>query len=288
MKTQKRALVGLWLLLSSPSLGVPAFSTLGLVLRVDVFHRQLLVSCQEVPGILPAKILQVSVQNPQLLNGLRRGNLIDLTLSVSDKSAYASNIQIHEYNSAEREPANARRLRALDNALGRSGLELLRPGESVPNFALIDQNSRLVSLQQFRGKMVVVNFVYTRCALPNYCYRLSNNFGVLQKREQARLGHDLVLLTVTFDPVHDRPENLLNYAKTWNADLNNWRFLTGAEADVERVCAMFGVNAFSSEGLFVHSLHTALIDRDGKLVANLEGNQFTAQQLGDLVEASLN
>jgi protein SCO1/2 len=50
---------------------------------------------------------------------------------------------------------------------------------------------------------------------------------------------------------------------------------------------MFGVNFWPDEGLLTHSLHTAVIDRDGKLVANLEGNQFTAVQLGDLVEATL-
>jgi protein SCO1/2 len=76
---------------------------------------------------------------------------------------------------------------------------------------------------------------------------------------------------------------LSEYARTWKADPENWRFLTGAAADVQRVCDQFGVNYVPDEGLFVHSLHTAVIGRDGKLVVNLEGNEFTAQQLGDLV-----
>jgi protein SCO1 len=50
---------------------------------------------------------------------------------------------------------------------------------------------------------------------------------------------------------------------------------------------MFGVDAFQDEGLMNHSLHTAVIDRSGKLVANIEGNQFTAEQLGDLVETAI-
>jgi protein SCO1/2 len=44
------------------------------------------------------------------------------------------------------------------------------------------------------------------------------------------------------------------------------------------------MNFWRTEGLLTHSLHTAVLDRSGKLVANIEGNQFTAQQLGDLVE----
>jgi protein SCO1/2 len=56
---------------------------------------------------------------------------------------------------------------------------------------------------------------------------------------------------------------------------------------VQRVCHLFGVDSFVDEGLMIHSLHTAIIDRQGKLVANLEGNQFTASQLGDLAQAVL-
>ncbi len=135
--------------------------------------------------------------------------------------------------------------------------------------------------------MVALNFVYTRCVLPEYCFRSSNNFGVLQKRFQGRLGKDLILLTVTFDPVHDQPEVLHNCAKTWKADPENWRFLTGPAPDVQRVCDWFGVNFVPDEGLFVHSLHTVIVARDGKLIANLEGNEFTAQQFADLLETVL-
>ena len=75
--------------------------------------------------------------------------------------------------------------------------------------------------------------------------------------------------------------------KTWKADSENWRFLTGNAPDVQRVCDLFGVNFVPDEGFFVHSLHTAIIGRDGKLVANLEGNEFTAQQFADLLKTVL-
>ena len=160
-------------------------------------------------------------------------------------------------------------------------------GESVPDFRLIDQKRRPVALAGLRGKVVAINFVYTSCALPNFCLRIANNFGVLQKRFQAQLGRDLVLLTVTFDPVHDTPEALAQYASRWDADPALWHFLTGPVRDVQRVCHLFGVDFFPDEGLMNHSLHTAIIDRQGKLVANIEGNQFTADQLGDLMESVL-
>jgi protein SCO1/2 len=157
----------------------------------------------------------------------------------------------------------------------------------VPDFVLNDQNHRRVALSQFSGKLVLINFIYTRCALPNFCLRISNNFGVLQRRFQPRMGKDLIFLTVTFDPVHDTPEALARYASAWKADPQNWRFLTGLTSDIARVCASFGVDFFPDEGLMDHSLHTAIIDSQGKLVVNLEGNEYSAEQLGDLVQTVL-
>ncbi len=110
------------------------------------------------------------------------------------------------------------------------------------------------------------------------CFRSDSKRGLVR---------DLVLLTVTFDPVHDTPEVLAKYSEQWKANPAAWHFLTGSEADVQRVCRMFGVQAFPNEGLMDHSLHTVLIDRQGKLAANLEGNRFTASQLGDLTEGIL-
>ena len=132
--------------------------------------------------------------------------------------------------------------------------------------------------------MVVISFMYTRCALPNYCFRLSTNLSRLQKRFHDRLGRDLILLSITFDPAHDQPAQLADYAKNWKADPAAWHMLTGSAADVQNVCREFGVVAYPDEGLLIHSLHTVIVDRQGNLAANLEGNEFTAAQLGDLVE----
>lgn len=61
--------------------------------------------------------------------------------------------------------------------------------------------------------------------------------------------------------------------------------MTGPPAEVQKFCARFGVAFFPDEGQLIHSLHTLIIDRQGKLAANLEGNEFTAEELGDLVES---
>ena len=257
----------------------------GLVLSVDRVHKSMVVSCREIPGFMDAMVMSFPVSDAKALEPLTRGAVIEFTLVVGKESSHAENVRVRGYDSAEREPAKARRLQALEEAL--RGPRRLAVGQAIPDFTLTDQQGRALHFRQFAGKVVAINFVYTRCALPEYCVRSTNNFGVIQKQFQKRLGKDLVLLTVTFDPVHDRPEILRNYANTWKADPENWRFLTGAVGDVQRVCDLFGVNYVPDEGLFVHSLHSAIVGRDGKLVANLEGNEFTAQQFADLLTSVL-
>ena len=157
----------------------------------------------------------------------------------------------------------------------------------MADFALTDQTGQRVALSQFAGKVVAVTFIYTSCPLPDYCFRLSNNFGRLEKRFAGSMGRDLVLLSISFDPVHDQPKVLAQYAATWKADPKSWHFLTGTLPDVKAVCRKFGLNFWQDEGQFTHSLHTLVIDRQGKLAANFEGNEFTAEQLGDFLAVAL-
>lgn len=286
MKTRHIDRIWLWVaLLASSCATVSAeqrYQASGLVLSVDRAHRTMEVSCHEIPGFMGAMVMSFPVTDAKALEPLGSGTMIDFILIVGKDASRVENIRIRSYDSTEREPSKARRLKSFEEAL-RGNVHRLAVGQPVPDFTLSDQQKRTIHFRQFAGKVVALNFVYTRCALPEYCVRSSNNFGAIQKQFQKRMGKDLVLLTVTFDPVHDQPEVLREYAKTWKADPENWRFLTGAADDVQHVCDLFGVNFVPDEGLFVHSLHSAIVDRNGKLVANLEGNEFTAQQFADLL-----
>lgn len=260
----------------------------GMVLLVEQARARIVVSHDAIPGLMPAMTMPFEVRQPEDLRDVTAGATIRFTLVVGKESAYAERLQVVAYQSVEQDPLAARRLRLLKSVAARASTSsLVSPGQMVPDFSLIDQTRQRVTLSQFRGKVVALNFIYTSCALPQFCYRMANHFGVVQKRFEARMGRDLVLLTVSFDPARDSPEMLAAYARQWQANPSAWRFLTGSAPDVGRVCAMFGVDFYPDEGLMNHSLHTAIIARDGTLVANIEGNQFTAAQLGDLVDTAL-
>lgn len=268
---------------------VREYAVTGMVVRVNAAQKTLTVSHQAITGLMPAMTMPFDVAQPSELAGLEPGTIVSFTLKVDQTTSRAERIRVVRYENVEQDPFNASRLKLMKELAtqGAPQTRMVAVGDVVPDFRLIDQQRRPVALSELRGKVVVLNFVYTTCALPNFCLRLANNFGVLQKRFARELGRDLALLTLTFDPVHDTPEALATYARQWNANGDTWRFLTGPVADVERACALFGVHAFSNEGLLDHSLHTAVIDRQGRLVANIEGNQFTPAQLGDLTESVL-
>jgi protein SCO1/2 len=258
----------------------------GLLLAVDPSRRMITVSCKEIPGYMEAMVMTFGVKDSTLPQDLRPGVMVDFTLMVDSNASFAEDIHARPFESLELDPTEARRLNLVENASSAHppSADVLRTGDRVPDFRLTDQNHDIVSLSQFRGKIVALTFIYTRCPLPDYCVRLSNNFGVLQRRFKSRMGRDLVLLTVVIDPVHDQPAKLDSYARTWKADPRSWRFLTGSVADIQRICRGFDMAFYPDEGLFVHSFHTVVISRSGRLAANLEGNNFTAQQLGDLVQ----
>jgi len=282
----RRILLALLIYCAGDLWAAQRYAVSGMILKIDRPHRSFVASCKEIPGYMEAMAMPIPVHDAKLLDGLQPGTMVDFTLVVNGDDAYAEDVKVHHFQSTERDPFQARGLQLLEN-FGRkdAAARELGVGEPVPDFTLTDQTGRRISLSQFAGKVVAAAFVYTSCPLPNYCFRLSNNLGRLQKRFAERMGRDLVLLSVTMDPARDTPAVLAKYATTWKADANSWHFLTGPDADVSAVCHKFGVNFWPDEGALTHSLHTVVIDRQGRLAANFEGNEFTAEQLGDFVAA---
>jgi protein SCO1/2 len=260
----------------------------GVVLKVDASARTMVVSTDKVPGFMDAMAMPFSVPQATMLNGLKPGTTIEFTYVVDKGASHAENIRVRGFESLEQKPLELRRLKLLnDLASPESRAGVLSVEQRVPDFVLTDQSRQPVALSRLTGKVVAVTFTYIRCPNPAYCFRLANNFSQLQKRFKDRLGRDLVFLTIVIDPEHDQQGALAGYARTWTTDANLWHFLTGPMPEIRRVSHMFGVDFWGDEGSIIHSFNTAVIDRRGKLAANLEGNQFTAQQLGDVVKTVL-
>jgi len=278
----------LLLLIAGTGRAARSYSARGLLLKVDKAHQTVLISCEKIPEFMDAMVMSFPVRDSHELEGLNPGVMIEFTIVMTHKSSYITEIHVHKYESIEQDPLTARRLKLMTAfADPDSRPKEIKVGDHVPDFSLTDQTRQIVTLSQFHGKVVAMTFTYTHCALPNFCFRIANNFRRVQKRFACRMGRDLILTTVTFHPAHDTPDVMAKYGETWGADPKNWRLLTGSPSEIGNLTDRFGVGYWADEGLMVHSLHTVLIDREGNLAANLEGNEFTADELGDLIQTML-
>jgi protein SCO1/2 len=289
MKTRAAVPAFLALLVATALCRAQEHPARGIMLKLDKPHHSVIISCEAIPGYMAAMEMPFAVRDPNILATITPGTTIRFTIVKRNHTLYADDVHPTTAANFESEPMEADGLTALKNALNpSSAANIVTEGHTVPDFALTDQTGKETHLSQFRGKVVVLTFGYSRCPNPDYCFRLSNNLALVEKRFSTRASRDLVLLTIAIDPEHDRGETLREYAAVWHADPALWHFLTGPLPDVKQVAAMFNMNFWREEALLTHSLHTVIIDRGGKLVVNLEGNQFTPKQLGDLVQTVMN
>ena len=252
------------------------YTTTGLVLTVNATRSIVTISHDAFPGFMDAMAMPFDLKGPARRVSLTPGDRVRLRLAVNGAKSWIERVQVI---SAAPMDAGLQQTPAVP--------ALTRVGSAVPDFELIDHTGARFTLSSLRGQVVAVTFIYTRCPLPDYCPRMVENFRAIRDRFAARMNRDLALLTITFDPKYDTPAMLTAYAASHRAGGPGWRFLTGDAAQIERVCNAFGIQYWADEGLITHSLETAVLGRDGRLAATVEGKDFTPQQLGDLVASVL-
>lgn len=249
----------------------------GLVLGVNTAEQTVTVSHKAIPGVMPAMSMPLRVRSARELAGLRAGLRVRFELVVDPPRSHARRI----------------RVLAVDNSIEEDGRkvaleppkERVTPGNAVPGFSLTTHEGKPWSLAAVRGKVTVIQFLYTRCPMPEVCPRLAATFAALQRRFAAR--DDLLLLSVTLDPVYDTPEVLSRYATLWRLNPSRWLFATGTTEQIRMAAARLGIVYWPEEGVITHTSNVAVIGRTGRLEALVEGLSFTARQLGDLVEHHL-
>ncbi len=132
----------------------------------------------------------------------------------------------------------------------------------IDDFGLTDQNGRRVRFGQFRGKPVVVNFMYTSC--PDVCPLLTASLKILRDHMEPAESRDIHFLSITTDPEVDTPEVLKAYSKRHKADAPNWSWLTGNERALAPVWQGFGVSVQRiAKGLIEHTTLTVVADAKG-------------------------
>ncbi len=250
------------------------YTARGIIRAVDAAQRRVTIAHEAIPGYMDAMTMPFEVKEASVLEGLVPGEEVQFRLAVFRDRAYIDQLVLTKPLMADQQaepvpPENA------------AQLHLPSVGESMPEARLINQDGQPVRLSEYRGKVLAMTFVYSRCPLPTYCPRAMQEFQLLKRLLGNRAGGEVQLLTVSFDPQVDTPAVLQRYGVSYGADGKAWQFLTGEPDQVERLVSFFNVAVWrrSNGAVDSHTMSAALIDQAGRIAQFYAGNRWTAQEL---------
>lgn len=255
----------------------------GEIMSIDSQDQSAVINGDNIPGFMDPMTMSYKIKPPAMLNQLHPGDLISAEVVVikpakseGPSDYWLENVKVT--GQAKMPPPSP----------GPSATQRIpQPGDLVPDFAFTDQNGRHVSLKQYRGKVLLVTFIYARCPFPDFCPRMSQNFDEIYKQmgSDPTLGTDTRLLSLSFDTDHDSPKVLRDYAfkvaETHDASLfKRWEFGVPQKNELTKMAGFFGLIYKSEGGLITHNLSTTVIGPDGKIVKWYHGNDW---QVSDLI-----
>ena len=250
----------------------------GTIVSFDKGQRQVVVAHEDVPGLMAGMTMGFTLKEESAYDVMRPGDHIQATLVVAGDRSWLEDPVITQATPAAR------------STLAPAAAAEPQPGATVPDFALTNQDGKPITLQSYRGRALLITFIYTRCPLPDFCTRMSTDFAALNRALQADadLSQYAHLLSVTLDPAYDTPKVLRSYgaAHTENfaaEKFERWELATGKPEETKRLAQFFGLTYVQESDQIVHSLRTALVGPDGKLVKVYRGNEWKPEEvLGDL------
>jgi protein SCO1/2 len=239
----------------------------GRIVTVDSGSHELTVAHEDIAGLMPGMTMPFLVAPNQdwIFGKIGPGDRVHATLVMTDHAE----LQDISFTKASDTGSD-----------GTSNLRIPEPGDDVPDFALVNQSGKTIHLDQFRGKPLLLTFIYTRCPLPDYCPLMSSNFrAVLQQLQKSPAVFEKAqLLSISIDPEFDQPGVLRDYGKRYvgniDPDFQHWQFASGSAEQVRKVADFFGLSYNLKEGQIVHRLQTVLIGADGKVAKVYPGNQW--------------
>ena len=250
-----------------PAASERRFPIEGRVVAVDAATHTLTLDHHEIPGYMKAMTMGFTVRDAWVFNVAHPGDTVQATLVVDDDT-YLENISITES-------------RGTADLSSTSPVHLPQKGETPPDFRFLNQDGRPIHLAQFRGEPLLLTFIYSRCPLPDYCVRMSNNFVEIAKTLQSAnpaAFAKLQMLSITLDPGFDDPKVLRAYGKAYagavDPNLKHWSFATASPADIRKTAEYFGLSYEQQNGQVIHNLRTALLDANGNISELYLGNQW--------------
>ncbi|HEY6231084.1 MAG TPA: SCO family protein [Pyrinomonadaceae bacterium] len=256
----------------------------GKVVAVDKAARTITVAHEDIKDYMPAMTMPFNVKDDWVFEIAAPGNKIGANLIVDGTQSWLEEVVITEDT-------------ACADTLPVEGAGP-QPGAEVPDYRLVNQDGKAIHLHDYKGKVLLLTFIYTRCQDPNQCTLMSSNFAAIDQalQKQPELYEKTHLLSISFDPAYDTPKVLRSYGASYTGkytdeNFAHWEFASGSTDEVKGVAQYFGLRYFqdtpSGTEQVIHSLRTAVIGPDGKVVKVYRGNEWKPEDLLKEIEVAI-
>ena len=260
---------------AAPDAGVKFYPAHGLVQQVAADQRSVTIHHQSIPGCMMEMTMDFSVKNTNDLAGISAGDEVDFTLAVGENKSWIMNLQLVAHHIAV----------VTNNTFvfHADSLEL-KPGDQLPDGTLRTETGKIIQLSDFRGQAVAFTFFFTRCPLPDFCPRMNRNF---EEARQSLLANpnaptNWEFLSISFDPDFDRPAVLANYASLYRGDdTRHWLFAAASTSTLTNLAPRLDLMVLRQGANISHNLRTVVLDPQGRIARQFDGNSWTPQQLAD-------
>jgi protein SCO1/2 len=246
----------------------------GKVVSVDKRGSTVTIAHEAIPGYMEAMTMPFRLKDEWAFDKLAPGDQVTATLVVRGDRSWIEGIVF-----SRQEPIP-------EGEASPAALNEPAPGSEVPGFSLTNQDGKRIDFEQYKGRPLVVTFIYTRCPVPDYCPLMSERFAEIDKaiKKDPQLYGQARLLSVTVDPEFDTPDVLKAYGSAFtDPAFQHWEFATGARDEIKRVASYFGMQYWPEKGEIIHSLRTALVTPEGRLFKLYRGSEWkSADILADL------
>lgn len=249
----------------------------GKVVAVDKAEHRVQIAHGEITGYMDAMTMPFAVRQNDYwaLDILKPGDMVTATLVVDNGLSWIESIVITQESAAD---TNAKEKAAAPREA--------QPDDDVPNFSLINQDEKHIRLEQYRGRVILLTFIYTRCPLPDYCPLMSNNFAAIDKelKKSTALYEKTHLLSISFDTEYDTPKVLKSYGSAYTENytsetFSHWEFATGTPDEIREIAQFFGLRYYNESNQIVHGLRTAIIAPDGKVYKVYRNNDWKPEEI---------
>ena len=250
------------------------FDLKGQVLDKKSGTNEITVKHEDIPGFMSAMTMSYSVKDRDGFRQVEPGDVIaaDVITAKNGNEYWLENIRITDASGRKTiKPATVHRLDI---------------GERVPDLSLVNQDGKSFRLDDFKGKAVLITFIYTRCPMPTFCPRLSGQFAKIQD-DLAKTPVDFAkthLVTISFDPKYDTPPVLRKYGLAYldndPAGFSHWDFASAKEGDLRKIADAFGLEYFEEDNQIAHSMVIVLMSPEGT-VAKYWSTEWTTVELED-------